>query len=88
MAISGRHLHDVAAINDPSWSQGKITHIGAFAHRRAPGPGRLPDNVVSFDLHDLAGDTDALKVRFDADQGSLWCTFNHDERPCFTPKLL
>lgn len=29
-----------------------------------------------------------LTVRFEADQGALWCMFNHTERPCFTPRLL
>ena len=29
-----------------------------------------------------------LTVRFEAEQGALWCMFNHTERPCFTPRLL
>jgi DSF synthase len=29
-----------------------------------------------------------LSVRYDPEQGALWCMFNHAERPCFTPRLL
>jgi DSF synthase len=83
MAIPNRlTLHGCAGIDDQPWSQ--TACIAPFPNRRGPAA----DNVVSFDLHDLEGHTDALRVRFEADQGSLWCTFNHDERPCFTPKLL
>ena len=70
------------------WSERRITSIEQFAHRRAPTGERRPDNVVSFDLHDLQAETGALGVRFEEDLGSLWCTFHHDERPCFTPQLL
>jgi DSF synthase len=29
-----------------------------------------------------------LSIRFDPEQGALWCMFNHADRPCFTPRLL
>jgi len=85
MAISHpRTLHGCAEADVQPWSQSRTACIAPFPNRRGPAA----DNVVSFDLHDLEGHTDALSVRFEADQASLWCTFNHDERPCFTPKLL
>ncbi len=66
----------------------QIARIENFPNRYDPDRGWRRDNVVSFDLRDLEGQSDALGVRFEAGQGSLWCAFNHGERPCFTPKLL
>jgi DSF synthase len=71
-----------------SWSPGKITSIEAFSCLRNPRNERRPDNVVSFDLHDLERNNGTLGVRVEDDLNSLWCTFHHDERPCFTPQLL
>ena len=89
MAISnGQMLRGPHETLGAPWFQGKITSIEKFAQRRAPTSERRPDNVVSFDLHDLQSETGALGVRFEEDLGSLWCTFHHDERPCFTPQLL
>ncbi|HSA81445.1 MAG TPA: crotonase/enoyl-CoA hydratase family protein [Geminicoccaceae bacterium] len=79
-----RMLHGGAETDVEPWSHSNIAYIAPFPKQRVPAA----DNVVSFDLHDLEGHGDALSVRFEAEQGSLWCTFNHDERPCFTPKLL
>src|SRR5918994_6514245 len=55
------------------------------AHRRMraqPTPGRR------LNLGALHAEFTELTVRFEADQGALWCMFNHTERPCFTPRLL
>lgn len=66
----------------------KIADIETFPARHGRGRDRREDNVVSLDLRDLGGQSDALEVHFEADQGSLWCAFKHGERPCFTPRLL
>jgi len=71
-----------------SWSPGKITSIETFSGLRGPRTERRTDNVVSFDLHDLERNSGTLGVRVDDDLSCLWCTFHHDERPCFTPQLL
>ncbi len=89
MALSTRPMPDGSA--QPEVHAGalrQIAQIESFPHRHGPGRGRRRDNVVSLDLRDLEGQSDALEVRFEADQGSLWCAFNHGQRPCFTPELL
>jgi DSF synthase len=89
MALSPRQMPGGSA--QPEVHAGalrKIAQIESFPNRRGPGRVRPRDNVVSLDLGDLEGHSDALEVRFEADQGSLWCAFNHGERPCFTPELL
>ncbi len=65
-----------------------IARIETFPDRHDRARDQRRDNVLSFDANDLEDQSDALEVRFEADQGSLWCAFNHGERPCFTPKLL
>ena len=63
----------------------KIARIESFSGRR----GRPSDDAApAFNLRDLEGRSDGLEVRFEAELGSLWCTFDFGERPCFTPRLL
>jgi DSF synthase len=89
MALSTRRTPDGSAqLEVRTGAPRPIAHIENFPDRHGRSRDRHRDNVVSFDPRDLEGQSDALEVRFDADQGSLWCAFNHGERPCFTPKLL
>jgi DSF synthase len=89
MALSTRQTPDGPARPEiQAGAAHKIAHIESFPGRHDRRRDRHRDNVVSLDLHDLEGQSDALEVRFEADQGSLWCAFNHGERPCFTPELL
>jgi DSF synthase len=88
MALSMRQTPDGSAQPETQADVPRIARIECFPPRHERRPDRGRDNVVSFDLHDLEAQSDALEVRFDADQGSLWCAFNHGDRPCFTPKLL
>jgi DSF synthase len=87
MALSSRQTPDGSA--HPEIQAGaphNIAQIRCFPHLHDRGPDQGRDNV--FDLRELEAQSDALEVRFEADQGSLWCAFNHGDRPCFTPKLL
>jgi DSF synthase len=89
MALSTRQMPDGSAQPEvQTRALRTIAHIESFPNRHGPGRGPHRDNVVSFDLRDLEGHSDALEIRFEADQGSLWCAFRHGERPCFTPALL
>jgi DSF synthase len=62
----------------------KITRLEG-TRRRIPAQ---PAAVRRFNLGALHAEFTELTVRFEADQGALWCMFNHTERPCFTPRLL
>jgi DSF synthase len=89
MALSTRQmLSGSAPLGVRLGGQDKITRIESFPGRRGAGRDRPSDAALGFDLRTLEGQSDALQVRFDAEQGSLWCTFNFGERPCFTPRLL
>jgi DSF synthase len=55
------------------------------ADLRIPAPSA---GIRRFNLGALHAEFTELTVRFEADQGALWCMFNHTERPCFTPRLL
>jgi DSF synthase len=83
MAISKEALPGLARATDldliPSQDD-KVTHLESFLGRRAA--------TGSFDLHRLQDEFDELTIRFEADQGALWCLVNHIERPCFTERLL
>ncbi len=57
---------------------------GSRARRLQPRPA----NARRLNLGALHAEFTELTVRFEADQGALWCMFNHTERPCFTPRLL
>ncbi len=81
-------LPDSAPLGVLPGGPGKIARIDSFPGRRGAGRDRLSDAPPAFDLRDLEGQSDGLEVRFDAGQGSLWCTFRFAERPCFTPRLL
>lgn len=58
------------------------------ARLKVVGPGPHDQGVRPPDLNALDHAFDGLTIRFEADQRSLWCSFNHRERPCFTPALL
>ena len=89
MALSTRQmLSGSAPLGVQPAEQDKIARIESFPGRRGAGRERPSDAPLGFDPRHLEGQSDALQVRFEAEQGSLWCTFNFGERPCFTPHLL
>ena len=57
---------------------------GSRARRLRPRPA-TPRRLNLGALH---AEFTELTVRSEAEQGALWCMFNHTERPCFTPRLL
>jgi DSF synthase len=63
--------------------------IARLESSRADGRMRArPAPARRLNLGALHAEFTELTVRFEADQGALWCMFNHTERPCFTPRLL
>jgi DSF synthase len=66
---------------------GKVARLENFLGRRGPDHRHRPD-ATSFDPHRLQQEFDELTIRFEPEQGALWCLFNHTERPCFTPRFL
>jgi DSF synthase len=88
MALPTRQTHDWAQLETDAAGPHTSARIENFPNRHERGRERDRDNIVSFDLRDVEGQSDALGVRFEPEQGSLWCTFNHGQRPCFTPRLL
>ncbi len=92
MAISRRALPELAARPQTAARAFSLTHsslVEDLVRRRASGPD-APTVLrpLPFDLERLDGEFGELGLRYEADQGSLWCEFGHRERPCFTPKLL
>jgi DSF synthase len=82
MAISKEALPNLARATDldPFRTAGKVACLQSFLGRRVSGG--------AFDLHRLQDEFDELTVRFEADQAALWCLVKHNERPCFTQRLL
>ncbi|HEX2478032.1 MAG TPA: crotonase/enoyl-CoA hydratase family protein [Geminicoccaceae bacterium] len=66
---------------------GKVARLDQFVGRRGVDHRHRAD-TAPFDLHRLGEEFDELTIRFEPDQGALWCLVNHSERPCFTPRLL
>jgi DSF synthase len=65
---------------------GKVARLDQFVGRRGVDHRRA--DTAPFDPHRLNEEFDELTIRFEPDQGALWCLVNHSERPCFTPRLL
>jgi DSF synthase len=82
MAISKEALPNLARATDldPFRTDGKVACLQSFLGRRA--------SSGTFNLHRLQDEFDELTVRFEADQAALWCLVKHNERPCFTQRLL
>jgi DSF synthase len=83
MAISKEALPRLARsteLNLIHTDDGKVARLASFR--------RGQRNASSFDLQNLHNEFDELTIRFEADQGTLWCLVNHSERPCFTQRLL
>jgi DSF synthase len=82
MAISKEALPNLARATDfdPFRTDGKVACLQSFLGRRVSGG--------AFDPHRLQDEFDELTVRFEADQAALWCLVKHNERPCFTQRLL
>jgi DSF synthase len=83
MAISKEALPGLAHRNGLDLSQtddGKVTCLKSFLGRQR--------NAGALDPRCLQDEFDELTIRFEADQGALWCLVNHTERPCFTQRLL
>src|SRR5688500_1948159 len=68
-------------------SHDKVARLEHFVGRRSSEP-RHAGGRSQFDLHRLHEEFDQLSIRFEPDQGALWCMVNHPERPCFTLRLL
>lgn len=54
------------------------------------GPGDVVSHTAPgrIGLESVHSSFEQLGLRFDPDQGTMWCSFAHPERPCFTPALL
>ena len=63
-----------------------VTHLETSRAQRRARP--HPVAARRLNLGALHTEFTEITVRFEADQGALWCMFNHTERPCFTPRLL
>ena len=68
-------------------SHNKVARLEHFLGRRSPEH-RHRAGCSPFDPHRLDEEFDLLTIRFEPDQGTLWCMVNHPERPCFTSQLL
>jgi DSF synthase len=82
MAISKEALPDLSRATDLDRfrTDGKVACLQSFLGRRASGG--------TFNLNRLQDEFDELTVRFEPDQAALWCLVRHNERPCFTQRLL
>lgn len=92
MAISKRALSGLAARPQTSARivpSDEPPFVDTLLRRRIPR-GEAPTALrpVPLDLERLDGEFGELGIRYESDQGSLWCEFGHRERPCFTPDLL
>jgi DSF synthase len=58
----------------------KVARLASFRNRQR--------NPSCFEPQNLQYEFDELTIRFEADQGALWCLVNHSERLCFTRRLL
>ncbi len=81
MAISTKFLPSLHRPSVQTTSSDKVTRLESFFRGPAPAPAPL-------DLATLGAEYDELDIRFEPDQQTLWCTFVHSQRPCFTPRLL
>lgn len=83
MAISKSDASRRAGLGEPepvTSESEKIARLERYQRRDPVAP--------TWDQRALGDDYAELTLDFEADQGALWCTFNHQERPCFTPGLL
>jgi DSF synthase len=90
MAISQEALPSPRVAPTPettTLSCSKVARLEHFLQRRGPEH-RLRTRCSPFDPHRLDQEFDQLTIRFEPDQGALWCMVNHPERPCFTLRLL
>ena len=89
MTICKQHGAEASSLGvDRPFSRDKVACLESFARRRAPRPDSRAGAAPVLDPHDLQARYEALEIDFDPDLASLWCTFRHDARPCFTPRLL
>ena len=68
-------------------SESKVARLEHFLQRRS-SEHRLRARCSPFDPQRLDEEFDQLTIRFEPDQGALWCMVDHPERPCFTLRLL
>ncbi|MGH6944332.1 MAG: hypothetical protein ACREH6_08960, partial [Geminicoccaceae bacterium] len=91
MAISPSVVPDRPGLSEFDFAprtDDKVARIDNFFWRQGRDSARRAADGAAIDLNTLGADFDELSVRFEPDQGSLWCSFNHIERPCFSPNLL
>lgn len=74
-------------LNLMAHSQDNVAQLDLLRAGRQPSRAAA-DGLQPFHLEALEGHFDELSIRFEADLGILWCSFNHTQRPCFTPRLL
>jgi DSF synthase len=90
MAISQEALPNPAAapaLDTTAMSHSKVARLEHFLGRRS-AEHRHRAACAPFDPHRLDQEFDQLTIRFEPDQGALWCMVRHPERPCFTSQLL
>jgi DSF synthase len=90
MAISQKALPSpFVATTSPTTAlaHSTVARLEHFVGRRSPEH-RHRAGCAPFDPHRLNEEFDLLTIRFEPDQGALWCMVNHPERPCFTSQLL
>lgn len=76
--------------SDVPWhGHNKITRFEPFLLRHSRDGSRGgPDGASGSDLNAWDASYRELSIRFEADEGILWCHQEHGERPCFSPDLL
>jgi DSF synthase len=87
MAQPALRDHQSWSTKEPNSQSGRLAEVEDIASRRARSAS-FAASSRPVDLARLDTDFTELAIRFDADQGSLWCGFEHASRPCFTPQLL
>lgn len=88
MAMCERVVPAPAGIMNVAPSLPPFDNVAVLEGSRARRMRPRPTAVRRLNLGALHAEFTELTVRFEADQGALWCMFNHTERPCFTPRLL
>lgn len=85
MAISSRALEGVDAPADRNAPpSATITQLDALTRQRHTEHGRRSTRPPSQSNETF----EELSIHVDTAEGCIWCGFNHNRRPCFTPELL
>jgi DSF synthase len=88
MAMCERFVPAPAGVMHLTPSLPAYDNVAVLEGSRARRTHPRPATTRRLNLGALHAEFTELTVRFEAEQGALWCMFNHTERPCFTPRLL